>query len=137
MLRALICEFLILLSRKETLNFSLPDRKVLSNKITDIISYVNNNYSENITLVDISKKFFINPSYLSRIFKKHTGFNFNTYLNKYRITKAIEMLTSSKKNITDIALATGFNSLNNFCKTFKNAMGVSPLEYRKSKIHKS
>ena len=137
LMRALICEFLILLSRKETLNFSLPERKVLSNKITDIISYVNINFVENITLNDISEKFFINSSYLSRIFKKHTGFNFNTYLNKYRITKAIELLNTSDKNITEVALATGFNSLNNFCKTFKSAMGVSPLEFRKMKIHNS
>lgn len=130
---ALLCEFLILLSReKENTDFSLKP-SALSGVIFDVIMYINEHYGEEITLKETAERFFVNPSYLSRSFKKTTGFNFTTYLNKYRILKATKHLESADANITEISFACGFNSSNHFCKTFKTLMGVSPMQYRKQK----
>lgn len=130
MLKALICELLVLLNRQKTTAILL-ENDVSSNRILDIVSYINEEFATGLTLCSVAKQFYMNPSYLSRLFKENTGFTFSEYVNKYRIKKAIEMLIATKKNITQIALATGFNSSNHFCKTFKSMMGISPLSYRK------
>ena len=84
-----------------------------------------------ITLSSVSEVFHMNSSYFSTYFKKHTGLNFSEYLNKYRITKAIQLILNTDKNFTDIALSVGFNSSNHFYKTFKSETGMSPREYAK------
>ncbi|MBQ4518481.1 MAG: helix-turn-helix domain-containing protein [Clostridia bacterium] len=131
MLKALICELLILLNRQKTVSV-LSESNVTSNRILDVVAYINEAYASELTLTAVANRFFMNPSYLSRLFKENTGFTFSEYLNKYRIKKAVELLISTKKNVTEIAFATGFNSSNHFCKTFKSIMGASPLGYRKT-----
>ena len=131
MLKALICELLVLLNRQQTAVI-LSENNVFSNRILDVVSFINEEFATSLTLSSVAKRFYLNPSYLSRLFKENTGFTFSEYVNKYRIKKAIELLVSTKQNITEIALATGFNSSNHFCKTFKSIMGTSPLGYRKT-----
>ena len=104
---------------------------VCSQQITPILSYINENYAEKLTLESISKQFFLDYSHLSRIFKSSVGLTFSDYLRKFRIQKAIELMMESDKNIAEIAMAVGFRSSNHFCKTFRALLGVSPLKYKK------
>lgn len=80
-------------------------------KITD---YIANNYTENITLKDISKKLSYNYSYLSRNFKRLFGICFNDFVNLYRIEKAISLLSEENTKIANIALESGFQSVRSF-----------------------
>ncbi len=125
MLKALLYEFLVHLSR-----LALPEKSTSSDTISKVLHYINSEYTSDITLDNTAKKFFINPSYLSRLFKEKTGVNFLEYINKYRVKKAIELLLETNYTVTEIAAKTGFNSTNNFCKKFKSILGCSPLEYR-------
>lgn len=133
LINSLLCEFLVYLSREKSISALLLEQKILSSPMSNILNYIKENYDKQITLSSVAKEFHFNPSYLSRAFRKNTGFSFNKYVNKYRIVNAIKMLVETNKSITDIALLNGFNSLNSFCKVFKSNVGMSPLIYKKSK----
>lgn len=134
MVKSLIYQFLILLSRcKNTEKEALKSTQA-NNPIQKTIDYIHREYTSNITLSSAAGYSFLNESYLSRNFKKHTGFTFSEYLNNYRIQAAIKLLEDTTKNVSEIATAVGFNSLNHFCKTFKSHIGCSPLNYRKQLI---
>lgn len=96
-----------------------------------VLSYINKEYAQNLTLESVSKQFFMNPSHLSRVFKKSVGLTFSDYLRRYRIQKAIELMKENDKNITEISMAVGFSSVNHFCKTFRALIHESPLKYKK------
>ena len=128
LLKALLCEFLILLKRRNEEKPKENEQNAASRQVQEIITYINMSYSTDITLTKTAKHFFLESTYLSRLFKENTGLTFSDYLRKYRVKKAIECMADSHKNITDIAFLVGFNSTNHFCKTFKAIMGVSPLQ---------
>lgn len=131
MLKALCSELIVLLHRKSELKQSVVSESAQSKQISQIITYINQEYAAELTLEQLAAKFFLSPGHLSRIFKRCTGLTFSDYLREYRIKKAIERMADSKMNITEIALAVGFNSTNHFCKTFKALIKDTPLQYRK------
>ena len=133
MQKALMCELLVLLSRQKRSDLIETTANPLSKKLFGVVSYINSEYSQHITLTSLAERFQMNPAYLSRVFKQDTGFSFSEYLNKFRIKKAVKLLEISDRNITEISLEVGFNSCNHFCKIFKSIMGVSPLVYKKQK----
>ena len=57
-------------------------------KISEIAQYIKSNYHERLTLEKVAKRFYISPSYLSRVFTKLTGFHFREYLQVVRIREA-------------------------------------------------
>ncbi len=100
--------------------------------IQEIATYIYNNYDKKISLDDISARFHISRSYLSKKFKAVTGFGFKEYLINIRIKKACTLLLETNKSITDIAFECGFNDSNYFGDAFRNVKGVSPHKYRKN-----
>ncbi|MCJ7839410.1 AraC family transcriptional regulator [Lederbergia sp. NSJ-179] len=101
-------------------------------KMTDIIHYINKHYSSsNLTLDSVAGQFFISSYYLSRIFKKATGFTYSEYLNHVRIQEAQRLLRESNMKVIDIAGKVGFNSLTHFGRVFKNSTRYTPSAYRK------
>jgi len=101
-------------------------------KVQEIIDYINENYSSDISLTDISKKFYLSSSYLSKIFKKTTGFNLIEYLNSVRIREARRILCETGHKIIDVADEAGFSSISQFGRVFKAQTGLSPLQYRQA-----
>ncbi len=97
--------------------------------VQDAVSYMENNYYQELTLNSISNHLHVTPNYLSTQFKKITGVSATEYLNTIRINKAIKMLTEDAMNITDVALNCGYNSHNYFLYVFKNVIGTSPKKY--------
>ena len=130
-LESMICELLILLQRNAKKIVPEQEYSALPEIISSILAHITANYASDLTLQGVSGLFYTNPSYLSRLFKQHTGFTFCNYLNNYRIKEANKLLSETSKPITVIALECGFNSLNNFCKCYKKIMNTSPLAYRK------
>lgn len=74
----------------------------------------------------------LSPSHFSYLFKKETGLKFNQYLNQFRIGKAVELLINTQENISQIAFAVGFGSLEHFDRTFRKIKKLSPKEYSQS-----
>jgi two-component system response regulator YesN len=98
--------------------------------IENVKKYLNEHYYENITLSKLSEVVYINPMYLSRLFKEKMGENFIDYLTKVRIEHAKRLLKDLSLKIYDITEMVGYKSRNHFGKTFKEITGLSLKEYR-------
>lgn len=99
-------------------------------KIMQIFQYINQNYAYNVSLTELADHMYMSKSALSRFFKKQTGVYFADYLNQIRLNYALEDLIYSNKNITKIAMDSGFSNPSAFNKIFREQYGVSPSEYR-------
>lgn len=99
-----------------------------NNQIQDIINYINDKVTEDITVKSISKHFFLSESYICRVFKLSTGTTINKYITARRISMAKSLL-SNGSSINDVYIKCGFNDYTNFLKSFKKAVGVSPKKY--------
>lgn len=94
------------------------------------IAYINQHYSEEISLEILAKRLFVNPSYLSRTFKKNTGYTVVNYINLKRVTQARYYLSETDVPITQIAMLAGFNTISYFCVVFRRQVGCTPSVYR-------
>lgn len=98
--------------------------------IQKAIRYIEYNFSDDITLNDISKHLNISPCYFSRVFSSVTGLTYKNYLNKTRIEKAHNLIETTNLSITDIAYECGYNSLRTFNRVFKEFKGYTPSSLR-------
>ncbi len=106
-------------------------------KIAQIIQYIAENYSSDISRESLAEEFGLNPDYLGKIFKAATGKKIGEYINERRIKNAAEKLSSTDALIIDIAYSTGFESLRTFNRAFKKEIGLSPTEYREKFFKKN
>ena len=98
---------------------------------SNVLAYIGEHYSENITSKTVASALSYNQSYFCRNFYKNFGRNFSDYLNMYRISQSRQFLEKGEKNITQVAYACGFNSHTYFSKSFKKHLGILPSEYKK------
>ncbi|MGL4992380.1 MAG: response regulator transcription factor [Sarcina sp.] len=117
-----------------TTKLSLTKKETLTNSslvISNIIFFIDTNYSnKELSLNFLSKKFFINSSYLSTMFKKATNKTLIEYISEKRITKAKNLLKCNEIKISQIHEQVGYNDYYYFSKNFKKHTGLSPLKYR-------
>lgn len=95
-----------------------------------MMEYLNQNYTQDISTNDLAAHMHMDPGYLSRIFKRETGTTITRYLTELRIHKSCQMLTSGNYSISETASATGFNDYFYFLKTFKKVTGMTPRQYQ-------
>ena len=97
-------------------------------------AYLDEHYAEKITLDGLSSTFFIDRTYLSRVFKRQYGLNLMDYLTIVRINKVKELLRFGEDGraakLAEIAEMTGFSSEQHLSARFKHIEGCSPSEYR-------
>lgn len=93
--------------------------------------YIREHYQENISLEEMAKLVDLNPVYLSVLFKRSTGVNFNDYLTNIRITKAKTMLKDTNESIAVIAEEVGYANAKYFSQLFSKVVGINPTVYRK------
>ena len=96
-----------------------------------IISYVKNNYNEDLRLETLGQLFNYNCAYLGKRFKEYTGKNFHTYLDMLRIEAAKEFLQNTEMKVYEISDAVGYSNTDYFYSKFKKYAGKSPLLFRK------
>lgn len=96
----------------------------------NVFSYIEDNYQSDISLQNIANHFNIDPYNLSKDFNILTGINLKTYINTLRIFKAEDMIVNTNKDITDIALDSGFNCIRSFNRAFKQIKGYTPSSLR-------
>lgn len=102
---------------------------VPSDLSAQIMDYIVKNYSAKISLKDLCNKLCYSESLLNQKFKNDFGYTFNEYLNRYRITKSIELLNTHRYTIYEISSLTGFMDPRYFSKVFKKYLGVLPSQY--------
>lgn len=106
--------------------------KVQIQKLKDVLSYIRKNIDKNITLEELAQVSGMSPRYFCRVFRNMTGRTPIEYVNYYRIETASQMLITTGKSITEIALNCGFNDMSYFSKTFKKLKGISPSKFRQN-----
>lgn len=97
------------------------------------IEYIENNFTERITLDEISKRSAMSKNSFCELFYNLTGHSFNSYLNICRIKKATEYIKDGYK-ITAIYGLCGYTDFSTFYRNFKKIMGVSPKEFKKNNL---
>lgn len=104
------------------------DRTVNEGDIIDEIqAFLEDNYYCEISLNELAAtKYFMNPNYLSRLFKARTGMGFSKYLLGLRMKKAEELLENGDMNINEVALMVGYTSPSYFIQNFKKYFGRTP-----------
>ena len=100
--------------------------------LMELLDWIDANYTESITLKDLSKVSGMNEKYLCRFFKEFTSRTPIDYINNLRIESACHELNTNGLTITEAALESGFNDLSYFSKSFKKYKGVTPREYIKN-----
>lgn len=101
-------------------------------RIRTMITFVEENYGQKMTLEDIAGTIHICKSECSRMFKKHMNISLFEFILQYRIEKSLEYLVHTSRSVNEIAEAVGFNDSNYFSKVFHKYKGCSPTEYRKN-----
>lgn len=112
--------------------FTKNETSVSSNQVLhfkSVLNYIEENYTEPITLEDLARTAGMNPKYFCRFFKEMTQRTPIDYINYYRIECACEQFSTKKASIIEVALSCGFNDLSYFSKTFKKYKGISPRQY--------
>lgn len=97
----------------------------------DILYYIDHNYQMNLKLETIASLFGYNSSYLGKVFNRTVGESFNSYVDRIRINRAIELLREGSLKVYEIAERIGYSNVDYFHKKFKKYVGESPAEYRK------
>lgn len=118
----LLCR--ISVSDKETGAVSLAVKKAQS--------MIHEFYADGITLNEIADRLSLTQEYLGTQFHKELGENFSTYIRNYRLAKAKELLIGTQLKQYEIAEKVGYTDAKYFARVFKECVGMSPAEYRKS-----
>ncbi len=129
MLRLKFEMFLIELIRSTETTLSSPQTTPVDSKIEEILSYINNNYTEKITLNDLCFLFGTNKTTICKSFKEAYGDTIVNYINKLRIKNAKKLIREGDLNLTQLSAKVGFSSIHYFSKTFKAYENQSPSEY--------
>lgn len=94
------------------------------------LQYLEGNYSTDIAVGMLAEQLHISDGYLSKLFVKYTGMRFSEYLNYYRVSKAVELLSQTGLKIYQIAEMIGYKDYRHFSFVFKSIMGISPNQYK-------
>lgn len=101
---------------------------VYNAQVDEILSYINNNIGQTISIANLASRFFISESYICRIFKATTGTTINKYITARRISIAKSLLAEGI-GVTEVCEQCGFNDYSNFLKSFSKSVGISPKKY--------
>jgi AraC-like DNA-binding protein len=111
-------------------NYKLDFDERGNKRMSDVYTYIRENYFREISLAKIAKIARMSPFAFSRYFKKNCGAGFIEYLTRVRTNKACYLLRETEYQVQDIATECGFASISNFNKQFRKTEGISPREYR-------
>lgn len=125
-----LCALLLLL-RGEAVRRSDTGMDKTTRLSHEIQKYIDAHYLEDIRLEDIAEHVGMNPSYLSRVFRRTVGYAPIQYAIRRRIGQAQSWLVMTDKSVTEIAFLVGYNSVGNFHAAFLKTVGMTPQQYRR------
>ena len=110
---------------------SSPQKKKEREEFYSVVEYIKENFTKDLKVTDIAKKFYMSKTKLSLLFKKYSGICVNEYINMLRIKKVNFMLYQGN-TITYAAFESGFQSIRTFNYTYKKLFGLTPSEHLKN-----
>lgn len=138
-IRSLLLQLLIeskrLLEKQHSISITDNDDNFGKREITEIIKYINNHFSKDLSLFLLSKHFHLSEQYISRLFRRVTGSTIISYLNAVRVNEAKRLLLESNMKVTEISKRVGYSNNVHLWRMFKKLTGNSPKEYR-SKLYR-
>jgi AraC-like DNA-binding protein len=102
-----------------------------SQLIKKAIQYINEHYAGDLNLGRIAGALWVNPSYLSRLFKSTTGMSITEFVAHKRVYAAKSLLLSTGDSVAEVALMVGFKNIPYFNNVFRKNTGQSPVKFRK------
>ncbi|WP_339298792.1 AraC family transcriptional regulator [Paenibacillus sp. FSL R5-0623] len=135
MIHSKFVEFLCALHRYSAENGYVREEtgSSMSRRMYAIASYIHSHYQQDLSLDEVSRRFYVSAHHLSRQFNRVTGFTFTEYVQMTRIRNAQQLLLNSSEKITDIAAQCGFTSFSQFNRIFNKQNGMSPSAYRRGR----
>ena len=128
-LKSLLFKFFSLLYKNDLIE-KHQNKNNLTNKIKLVLNYINDHYSEDISINTLADLCEYSEYHFMRFFKKHIGLTCIQYINNLRLEKSSILLTSTNNAIMDISLEVGFDNLSYFNKLFKRKYNLTPKEFR-------
>lgn len=122
---SLVCELLEFVSRQ--------GKRSTSSRISAAVEYVNNHFTEDISVGHLAELCYLSEAHLFRLFKSELGMSPIDYKNSLRIRQAKLLLPDTEISVGEIADMLGFDNACYFSRIFKARTGTSPLEYRAKK----
>ncbi len=126
----------LLFTHRRECEFSsgIKNEHILLIRMQKMLSFINEYYSKDISLNDIAQSASISKSEASRCFQSYLNTSPVNYLLNFRVQKAMQLLRSSEMTVEAIALECRFGSAAYFCKIFRSRTGLTPKQYRRSRI---
>lgn len=116
------------ITNAEYINLNKESEK---DRMGEVYEYVMKNYKEKIMLEEVAALANLSVSAFSRFFKSRANKSFSDFISDVRISHACKLLHEEGINISEVCYESGFNTLSNFNKQFKERIGKTPLAYRK------
>jgi AraC family transcriptional regulator len=107
------------------------DDKNIPNWLLETEEFLRGNFTESVTIEEISKIADVHPVHLSRVFRRKFGCTIGEYVRRLRVELAAKQIASTEIPLSEIAQATGFADQSHLHKIFKSEFGLTPVEYRK------
>lgn len=121
----------LMISLRYHMNLIDSDNNTQMNaKIQEIIRYIKGHYTEELSIESLCKLHQVSTRYVGRYFRQHLKTSPLEYLTELRITNAKRLLWNTNKSILEIALESGYDSAQYFCRVFKRREAMTPREYR-------
>ncbi len=99
--------------------------------LAEIEREIQSNYADNLTLKELSERYYVNSAYLGQLFRKKYGQSFKDYLNEYRMGQAASLLLQTDKKIYEVAESVGYHDVDYFVNRFIMLKGCTPTSFRK------
>lgn len=132
--RSLFYELLYLLVtryRRETIAPELVSQYRNLNRLSRIADYLQQNYTRDLTLEEVSRTFNYAPTHLAHMFRKYAGTTFKAYLQQIRLEHAARDMDTTDLSLGEIALANGFANAKAFAHVFRAKYGILPSQYER------
>ena len=132
-LKSLLFKFFSLLYKNDLIKKHQSKNNLTINttdKIKLVLNYINDHYSEDISINTLAELCDYSEYHFMRFFKKHIGLTCVQYINNLRLEKSSILLTSTNNAIMDVSLEVGFDNLSYFNKLFKRKYNLTPKEFR-------
>ena len=97
------------------------------------IQLMEERYAEKLSLDQLAQAAFLSKYYFDRAFRRSTGLSPHAYLNAIRLSHAKSLLATTRLSAEEISWRTGFSSSKNMIRRFQQAMGMTPMAYRREK----
>ena len=99
--------------------------------VQSILSYIEKNYAGDLSMDDLTEKFHVSRTYISRLLKKYAGKSFLEYLTDIRFQQVEKLIADNKYKQYEIAEMVGYKDFGYYIKVFKKRYGITPNEFRK------